>query len=244
MKRLFVFFLVILLLAVPASAEGYLICDGSGLLTEEEVLKLEKIYSQYQESYGFAPVFVTTDSFDGMGYREYALNHYDLQGYPEDCVYMLVSLEERHWYMMSNGICDERIPIDDIAIISEKVLEHLSKGAYYEAVLVFAETSAQCFEEVVVTTTDVEPQKSDRRTNMIPVVGGLLIGLITVGLMAAPMKSVKMKQAATDYVRPGSMTVTGCRDIYLYSRVRRSAKAKSTNGSHGSSKQSGTGGRI
>lgn len=258
MKRLFVLFLIILLLAVPAYAEGYLVCDGSGLLTEEEVLKLEEIYSQYQDSHGFTPVFVTTDSFEGLSSREYAWNHHYSQGYPEDRILMLVSLEEGQWYITADGVCHNRISQDDITMISKAVLRPLGNGDYYEAVAKFVEVSAQCFEEVDNSTdaailsddvtdsvnTDTAPKKNYVKTSVISVVVGMLIGLIAVGIMAAPMKSVKMKQAAADYIRPGSMTITGCRDIYLYSRVRRSAKPKSSNGSHGSSKHSGAGGRI
>ena len=55
---------------------------------------------------------------------------------------------------------------------------------------------------------------------------GLLIGLITVGIMSAQMKNVHLQHNAADYVRTNSMKLTNQQDLFLYSQVTKVAKPK------------------
>ncbi len=48
---------------------------------------------------------------------------------------------------------------------------------------------------------------------------GLLIGLVTVLVLRAQLKSVRMQAGAANYIRPDSMVVHVSNDIYLYSTV-------------------------
>ena len=47
MKKMLVLLLFLVLLAVPVSAFGNLVCDDSGLLTDTDVQRLEDIYSTF-----------------------------------------------------------------------------------------------------------------------------------------------------------------------------------------------------
>ena len=60
------------------------------------------------------------------------------------------------------------------------------------------------------------------------------------------MKSVRQKNDAADYVRPGSMQLTHSRDLFLYSHVSRTAKPKNTSsgGGGGGGSRGGAGGRL
>lgn len=55
---------------------------------------------------------------------------------------------------------------------------------------------------------------------------GLVIGLITVLVMKAQLKSVRPKHTAGDYVVPGSFRLHRSRDIFLYRHVHRTPKPK------------------
>ncbi len=48
---------------------------------------------------------------------------------------------------------------------------------------------------------------------------GLLIALITVGIMYGQLKSVRKQHAAGQYTKPGSMQLTSATDMYLYRNV-------------------------
>jgi uncharacterized protein len=71
---------------------------------------------------------------------------------------------------------------------------------------------------------------------------GLVIALITVGIMKGKLKTVRRQPAAGNYVRKGSMNITESSDLFLYSKVNRTAKPKN-NGS-GSSTHTSSSGRT
>jgi uncharacterized protein len=74
---------------------------------------------------------------------------------------------------------------------------------------------------------------------------GMVIGLITVGIMSFRMKTVRQQAGASDYMRPGSMRLHNSQDIFLYSHVSRTPKPKSTSSSGGGGvSRGGSGGRL
>ncbi len=253
MKKIFVLFLVLLLLAVPVAAEGYFVMDDSGLMEDYDVEKLERIYSEYPALYGFTPALVTPDSFGGISAEEYAGQYYDLQEYPEDGILLLVSLNEGEWYILTNGACHDRISDWDAEKIGEELVPLIREGSYYAAFLKFPELAAAIFEANELEYNDdlvspAVPKKNYGKTVAICMAVGLGIGLLVVGIMASQMKSVRQQSGASDYIRPGSMHLTYSRDIFLYSRVTRTAKPKNNSSSGGSRSsgggRGGAGGRI
>jgi len=251
MKRFLILLLVLLLVAVSVSAQSSLVNDGEGLLSDAEVAELETLYADYALQYGFTPILVTTESFDGYDAEDYAGDYYDSYGYPEDGILLLVSLTESQWYILTNGECYRRISDWDAEAIGKDVVELIRDGEYCKAFAHFPELAKEIYSETDdsefggVDTPPVAPKKAYGKTIAICMGIGLLIGLITVGVMAARMKSVRLQTTASDYVRPGSMQLSRSRDIFLYSHVSRTPKPKS-NSSGGSSggSRGGAGGRI
>lgn len=254
MKKLFLLLLV-LVLVLPVSAAGNLVNDGEGLLTADQVSELETLYSEYAAYHGFTPILVTTDSFDGQDAQDYAGDYYDSHGYPYDGILFLVSLTEGEWYILTNGACHDRISDRNVEYMGEELVDNIRDGAYYEAFALFPVLTDLYFGEASVSNyggvdgpTAVYETKTQNygKTIAISMGVGLLIGLIAVGIMAFQMKSVRPQNAASDYVRPGSMQLTNQRDIYLYSHVTRTAKPKSSSsgGGHGGGSRGGAGGRI
>ena len=257
MKKLFVLLLALVLLAVPVAAEGYYVMDDAGLLEEHDVQKLEEVYSQYIADLGFTPALVTTDSFGGLSAEEYAGQYYDLQEYPEDGILLLVSLEEGQWYILTNGECYRRISDSDAVAIGEEIVPLIQDGSYYAAFLKFPQLAAEIFKanvpveeewnEEVYAPAPAVPKKTYGKMIFICMIVGLAIGGITVGIMAAKMRTVRQQSGASDYIRPGSMHLTHSRDIFLYSHVSRSAKPKNNSsggGGGGGGSRGGAGGRL
>ena len=249
MKKVLIFVLAVILLAVPVSANSGLINDGENLLTASEITELESLYESYTD---FTPVLVTTDSFAGKSAERYAGNFYDSNGYPADGILLLVSLSEGEWYILTNGSC--HTCIDDRAAeeIGEKLVEYIRDGDYYEAFGSFpilAEIYMQSSTGSIggadgPTSIYVTSEKNYGKTIAICMGVGLLIGLIAVGIMRSMMKSVRAQNSASDYVRSGSMQLTNQRDIFLYSHVTRTPRPKqSSSGSSGGSR-GGAGGKI
>lgn len=252
MKKFMCLLLVLLLLAVPVSAQWDLLYDGEGLLTTEEAIMLESDYADFAANCGFTPILVTTDSFEGKDPDTYAGNWYDSHGYPEDGILLLVSLTEGQWYILTNGACYDRIPNWEAEMIGEELVAYLRAGEFYEAFALFPELALDAYSEDSSISSQggadapATHQKHYGKTIAICMAVGMVIGLIAVGIMAAQMKSVRAQNAASDYVRPGSMHLTNRRDIFLYSHVSRTPKPKpSSGGSHGGGgSRGGAGGRI
>ena len=252
MKKFICLLLVLLLLAVPVIAQGNLVCDGEWLLTAEEAMELEGYYADFAENCGFTPILVTTDSFAGKTPETYAANWYDSHGYPYDGILLLVSLTEGQWYILTNGACYDRIPDWEAEMIGAELVEYLRAGEYYEAFARFPELVLDAYSvdssisNFGGADAPVSYQKHYGKTIAICMAVGMVIGLISVGIMASQMKTVRAQNAASDYVRPGSMHLTNRRDIFLYSHVSRRPKPKpSSGGSHGGGgSRGGAGGRI
>ena len=56
---------------------------------------------------------------------------------------------------------------------------------------------------------------------------GLTVGLITVGVMASQLKSVRHQHGADSYTDQGSLDLTCAKDVYLYRTVTRTQRPKS-----------------
>lgn len=255
MKKLFALLLVMVLLAVPVLGNGNLVRDREGLLSSEELIYLEQLYTTHGEKCGYTPILLTTPSFEGQSPETYAGEYYDTNGYPYDGILLLVSLTEGQWYILTNGTCYDNISNDEAWEIGENLVPYLREGQYYEAFVRFTELAAEAYtysdSSVSViggadgpTSVYVESQKNYGKTIAISMGVGLLIGLIAVGIMASMMKSVRPQNSAGEYVRKGSMQLTNQRDIYLYSHVSRTPKPQNNSSGGSGGSRGGAGGRI
>lgn len=252
MKKYICLLLVLFLLAVPVSANGNLVHDGEYLLTQEEAIYLESYYAEFEKNQGFTPILVTTESFEGKSPETYAANWYDSHGYPYDGILLLVSFTEGQWYLLTNGACYDRIPDWETERIGEELVAYLRAGECYEAFCLFPELAWDAYAEDSTISSQggahapAVQQKHYGKTVATCMAVGMVIGLVAVIIMASQMKTVRAQNAASDYVRPGSMVLTNRRDIFLYSHVSRVPKPKqSSGGSHGGGgSRGGAGGRI
>ena len=246
MKKWIASVLIILLLAVPAFAQSPLVVDESHLLQDGQVGFVEEAFQKIAQEEGFSPIVVTIDSFDGLSAEEYAGNFYDAYEYADDGILLLVSLEEGEWYILTNGLCAQRISDYEAEMIGEQILPEIREGLYYEAFINFSEISTAYMQPDPDVTYDEENYAQEEESSgngvviLICMAIGLGIGILVTAYMASQMKAVGMKDNASDYVRAGSMNVTNSRDIFLYSQVTRTPKPKD-NSSGGGSRSSGGG---
>lgn len=79
---------------------------------------------------------------------------------------------------------------------------------------------------------------------LVCIVIGAALGIAVVQGMKAQLKSVRKEKSAANYVRPGSMNLTGKQDLFLYSnvnRVKRETKSSSSGGGGSSTHRSSSG---
>ncbi|HAB01004.1 MAG TPA: hypothetical protein DCE08_06015 [Ruminococcaceae bacterium] len=256
MKRFAAFLLTfLLLLPFPVFAESPRLDDGAGLLTAEEARQLEEQLDQVSKQLSFDLVIVTTDGdLDGKTLMEYADDYYDQHDYLPNGALLLVSMTERGWWVSTVGTGITSISYDDIGDISEKFLPDLSGGYYFDA---FSTFISECQDYVLWGADDTsygEDQSngntdySDDHTDdsyspffsfdwkgtvLISLVIAFVISLISVTVMKHKLTSVRAKQEAGSYVRPGSMVLSRESDLFLYKTVSKTERPRDDNSSSG-----------
>ncbi len=113
------------------------VVDMAGLLSDSEktalLTKLDEISERQQADI----VVVTADTLDGKMPMDYADDFYDYNGYGfgenHDGVLLLVSMENRDWWISTCGYGITAITDAGIKYISEKFLSELSDGNYAES---------------------------------------------------------------------------------------------------------------
>ncbi|MCI7596888.1 MAG: TPM domain-containing protein [Lachnospiraceae bacterium] len=220
------------------------VVDMADLLndTEEEVLlsQLDEISERQQVDIAV----VTVNSLDGKSPMEYADDFYDYNGYGfganNDGILLLVSMEDRDWWISTTGYGVEALTDAGINYISEKFLPMLSDGDYADAF----STYAKLCDEFITQAKNAEPfdignmpqEPFDIVFNLsIALLIGLAVAFVITAMMKSQLKSVRFQSEAANYVKKDSMKVTQSKDLFLYRNVDRREKPKESSSSGGSS---------
>lgn len=226
--------LLCLLAVFPSFASGPRVVDEANLLTSSEEADLTAKLDEISERQKLDVVVVTVNTLDGKTPQAFADDYYDYNDYGfgagNDGILLLVSMEDRDWYITTTGFGITAFTDAGIDYISEQFLSYLSDGDYAEAFEVYAD---QCDKFVTQANTG-EPYDVDNLPHeplsviWIPIslLVGLIIALISVGVMKGQLKTVRREPAANSYVVDGSMNVTENRDFFLYRNVTRRLKPK------------------
>ena len=238
MKRKMFVTLVCVLAAVSLNvlAAPPLLVDDAQLMTYEEQLELTELLEEISTRQGVDVVVVTTYSLGGKSPVEYADDFFDYNGYGEDGVLLLVSMEDREWWVSTTGFGITAITNVGLSYISDEFVPYLSDGEYAQGFRVFAElcdkfiTQARNGDAYDYHNLPKVPFDPGEHL-MIALVVGLLAAVIATLIMRGQLKSVRQQPKADDYVKPGSMHLTQSRDLYLYSNTSRREKPKNNGGS-------------
>lgn len=216
------------------SGEYSRLIDAADLLNDSEESRILNELDEVSERQKFEIVIVTTDTLDGSTPRDYADDIYDYCGYgygpQKDGILLLVSMEDRDWWISTCGYGITAFTDAGISYLSEQFLDKLSDGDYAAAFDIYIE---QCDTFLTQARMD-EPYDNSNLPRKpfgmiwipISLVIGAVIALIIVGIMKSRMKTVRSQAAADHYVRKGSMHVTESRDLFLYRKVDRVARPK------------------
>lgn len=230
---------------IPAFAANDLlrVVDDAGLLTESEESVLLAKLDEISERQRADIVVVTVGSLDGKTPMEYADDFYDYNGYGfgenYDGVLLLVSMEDRDWWISTSGYGITAIKDAGIEYISDKFLSDLSDGDYAEAFSTYAELCDEFFTQAKTGQPyDIGHMPKEPFNFAWCLAGALVVGYVVAAIVTGRMKrqlqTVRFQSAANSYIKENSMNVTESRDLFLYTQVARHEKPTETSSSGGS----------
>lgn len=243
-KKIFVFLWIIALclsVALPALAADVdttaRVVDMADLLTDSEEAALTEQLNEISLRLNMDVVVATTNDLEGYSVRDYADLLYEQCGFGKDGLMLLISMEDRDWYISTCGFGITAFTDAGISYIGDRIAPDLSNGDYAAA---FSSYAALCDDFIAQAQTGA-PYDSGNLPSQplsliwipIALVIGFVLAKIFVGSMKSELKTVRRQAAANSYVKSGSLNVTERRDLFLYHTVTRTEKPK--NDSSGSS---------
>lgn len=252
--------LILCLLLLPSlflsvGAEQQYVIDNADLMSSSEEAALEEKAQALRQEYGMDVVILTVDTLDGKRPQDYADDYYDYNGYANDGVLFLLSMEERDWYISTKGNAIYALTDYGIQQVGESALPYLKSGDYYGAFDAFlaalptyfsaysdgspidgyADTSGDYYHG---DQEDVVYYEQPRHVSIwISIVIGAVIGGITVLIMRACMNTKRPQRSAGSYLNDSSYHLRTNRDLFLYSNVTKTRiqQESSSSGGGGSS---------
>ncbi len=234
-------FLLVLTVVIGASAAPSYVIDKTGTLTESEIYKMESTCREIKNSTGFDVVILLVNSLYGKSAREYTQDYYNANGYGNNGIIFMLSLEYRDYYIATAGagidLFDDSF-LDDVWDVISEDLSNNNFAVAFPTFINYCESAALYYES---SGGDVnyETPKDMGKTILISAVVGIIAGVIVCVIFVKQLKSVAPKMQATQYTVQGSSAITRRADMFLRSHTTR-VKRQTSSSSGG---RSGGGGR-
>lgn len=219
------------------------VVDNAGLLTDAEEEALRDRIAEVIRRYECDIVILTVGSIvDGTSVRSFADDYFDYNGYgignDADGILLLISMEERDWYISTSGSAIRAFTDYGIEYIGEQITDGLGSGDYKEAFDKFVSLCDAFLEQAATGDPyDVENAFKEPKTLsdyifylFISVAIGAVIAFIITSSMKSKLKTILPQRSAHAYIKEDGVRLTNSKDLYLYSTVSRTAKPKDTNG--------------
>ena len=218
----------------PAVKQPRLVDNANLLNAAERVFLLQKLdeISQRQQ---LDVVVVTVDSLDGKSAMNYADDFFDYNGYgfgeTHDGILLLVSMEERDWWISTTGYGITAFTDAGLEYISDCVVPKLSDGAYGKAFDIFAEkcdafiTQARSGAPYDVDNMPKEPFRLGLCL-FISVIVGLFAAGCVIWSLQRQLKTVHAQPGAENYFLLSAPQLTVNQETYLYSTMSSHPKPK------------------
>ncbi|MBO5370522.1 MAG: TPM domain-containing protein [Clostridia bacterium] len=255
MKKIFLCGLLLTILCVLctpayASFDNPPITDNAFCLTDTEFTKLSSELDAIRKKYNFEVAIYTEVDMTSGSAEASADDIYDYLGYGggknDDGIMLYISSDAREYHFTTHGKGIEYFNSNGLAYLESRVVHYLASDDYRKAFEEYAAASQELLEMAANGNPYNKKQYSTKY--LIGVVAVCLISPLLIAFWMMKNKLKKMKTAvgddyAANYQKPGSMRMDTSRDLFLYSRVTKTERAKSNSGTHTSSSGRTHGGR-
>lgn len=228
--------------------------DDAGLMSDDEVTKLNETCGKLSDEYDTGISIITVDDFGGgdiTKWQEGKYIEYEL-GEADGGVMLAVSMADRDWGIKAFGAAEDVFTVYSREKIADLFLDDLSDGDYYEAFDTYAKLCGDFLKKAQTgeVYSSENPYKRPAPVWLIIVISfavSLIISLIIVMSWKKGMNTKGMQAEAVQYLRKDSFRLTRREDLFLYRTVNRTKKPEN-NGNSGSGssrpmKSSGSGTR-
>ena len=255
MKRIFSCLLLLLIttsfvVTAQSDFQNPSIVDDAGYLMQSELASLSKELDKVREKYSFEVAIYTESDMTSSSAQASADDIYDYNGYGagenDDGILLYICSDTREYHFTTHGKGLKYFNSNGLKYLESKVVPYLSENDYYEAFRVYIETT----DELLQMAKDGKPYNEKQYSTKYligVIIAALLIPLLVAYLMMnrklKKMKTAEENDYASNYVKPGSMKLSVSRDLFLFSRITKTEKAKSGSGTHTSSSGRTHGGR-
>ena len=128
---------------IPSERQKPRLVDDADLLTTSEEERLLDKLDEISERQQCDVAVVTVNSTNGKTPQAFADDYYDYNGYGmgegDDGVMLVISMEERDWYVTTYGFGIKAMTDDALDEMADKFTSYLTKGNYYKAFSIYAE---------------------------------------------------------------------------------------------------------
>ena len=242
---------------------GQKVYDDAGLLTSDQINRLEALCVSKAETSQIDLIIVTTDSTKGRSSMRYAEDFYMAHDFGYDKLHgdgalMLINMEEREVWISTSGKAIRYLSDTRIDNIVTAVTSKLSSGNYYDGCVAFINktsdymtylpTSSDAGGSGMTTTGGEAASLSEKLLYAMPVKLGIAAAAAVLVVCILRMKNKsRMTVDSTSYMHDNQYDVNRRVDTYLRtSRVRheKPKPSESSGGSSGGSSHSGSGGHT
>ena len=240
LSAVFLCLILVVSLALGASASIPKVEDTLGLLLPDELFDLETQAQSLTDRYGMDVALLIVDDLGSLSPDEYADMYYDTQGYSDNGILFLLSMAERDWCIYVSGEAQEVLTEFNRESVFSAAAPYLGENEFYDGFCAYLNALPMYFEAYesgdpldILTGTGEESEGPSWMTVVIALIVGLVVGAITILIMVSNMDTTDDQRSASDYLRSDSYDLRNQTDTFLYSSVTKTARPKPTNSSGG-----------
>ena len=218
----------------PFRAASRVVDQADLLHPVQEVLLLRK-FDEISQRQKLDVVVVTVNSLGGKTPMAYADDFFDYNDYGfgqnHDGILLLVSMEERDWWISTCGYGITAFTDAGLEYLSDRFLPKLSDGEYAKSFEIFADqcdafiSQARTGEPYDVGNLPKEPFKFGKCLLISLVIGLFTAGCVVWGLKGQ-LKTVHAQTGARNYSKSLTPNLTTNKETYLYSTMSSRPKPK------------------
>lgn len=246
----------------PVLAAPLKIVDDAGLLTAEQITRLEAKAQTLSEKYQIDLVIVTVWSLDGKTSEAYADDYFDYNGYgignDRSGVLLLLAMEYRDWAISTCGQTIHALTDHVIQSVFSAISGYLADDEYYLAFDAYLDALVTYLKNYANGTPIDDFASSytgpgiytpgaqdeviyyDEETGfhwswekfLIALVMGIITAGVTLLIMVRQMNTARKQQSADSYMKSGSYALNQQSDLFLYSQVRKVRRSENTSSGH------------